>query len=214
MDWDKVETISKTALHRGDIILVDGKTWTSSLIKWGTWSPVSHVAMAISYDEVVESLGKGPTRSTNSTDVACPSSPDLEGWLAQLTHALVMRHKNFESRALQDQLCDYALSRVNNQDIPYDMDKIYQLAGSHGVARWQWNRTAKWTKKTQVAPGYPAKDDEAFICSEFVVRMYELTGYPIIDAACWVSPGDFVHVGWDQKPYPTDNHLRVIGKLK
>lgn len=64
MNWDNVATITKSELHKADIILVDGPSGFAVAIEWGIWSPVSHAALCLGYDEVAESLDKGPTLSS------------------------------------------------------------------------------------------------------------------------------------------------------
>lgn len=219
MDWDKVNTITKGDLHKADIILVDGGNWKSSGIKWGTWSPVSHVAMCLGFDEVVESLDNGPTTNVDNNDG--PKTQYLEDWLAQLQHALVMRHKSFDSSAPQDAVCNFARTYVNASH--YDWVKIAELSLRTAPVRTGTAQTSyvnylalrtAWKARKKLF-GYPPEDDKAFICSEFVVRMYDMAGYRIIDDACWVAPCDFITVGVrDQMPYSTDSHLTIVGKLK
>jgi hypothetical protein len=219
MDWDKVTTIGKYDVHKADIILVDGGlSAASTAIEWGTWSPVSHVAMCLGFDEVVESLNNGPATNKDANDG--PKTQTLEGWLDQLRHALVLRHKSFDSSTPQDAVCTLARKYVNKS--AYDWATIADLSlrtapvkvGSGGTSYAKYlSDKALWKVKKKIV-GYPSADDKAFICSEFVVRMYDMAGYRIIDDACWVAPGDFISVGWDQKPYSTDSHLTVVGKLK
>jgi hypothetical protein len=43
-------------MRAGDIVAINGKQWYSRVIKWGTASPISHVALAASGNSVVEAL--------------------------------------------------------------------------------------------------------------------------------------------------------------
>jgi hypothetical protein len=217
MDWDNVKTIGKYELHKADILLVDGGTYAGAAIKWGTESPVSHVAMCLGYDEVVESLNNGPTTNQEANDP--PKTQTMEAWLGNLSHALVLRHRSFTGSAAQDAVCNHARRFVNRS--AYDWFTIGELSlrttpmrmiGGVLTSKYYIDKAA-W-KVSKKLFGYPAADDNRFICSEFVVRMYDLAGYRIIDDACWVAPCDFITVGANNAPVSTDSHLTIVGKLK
>jgi hypothetical protein len=220
MDWDSVDTIATSDLHKADIILVDGgATFASTAIEMGTSSPVSHVAMCLDYDEVVESLNNGPT--TNKDANYGPKTDSIEKWCDQLRHALVLRHKSFDTSGPQDRVCSWARHYVNRSS--YDWATIAELSlrttpvmaatGGSSYAKYLGDRAAFAAVKK--VHGYPRAQDDSFICSEFVVRMYLKSGYRIIDDACWVAPADFISVSlWSGKPSTTDSKLYIVGKLK
>jgi hypothetical protein len=200
MGWDTIQTISKSDLHRADILLWDGSAPQSVAIKYGTWSYVSHVALCTGYDQVIEALANGITRYDKGS---------MEDWFASSDHVMVLRHKQFTSAGPQDSVCAHAESYINT---PYDFAKIGDMSLRATGPVTYWAKKKLWERQ-KAKTGYPPDDDVRFICSEFVVRMYDLSGYRIVGDAPWVAPGDFLSTSHGNF-ITTDGNLDIVGKLK
>jgi uncharacterized protein YycO len=174
------QSVGSDSLNIADIIVSTTKQWTSKAIKLGTQSEVSHAALYIGGDQVVEAIGEGVV--VRPLDVS----------LSHDSLAVVYRYPQLDSyTALQ--IRDY----VGNQ-----IGKPYSTGGAiaSGVARNRRHAPIQFgfacAKAGICISEYsnPVTTD-TFFCSQLVVAAFASADVPFINIpAAECTPADIVDV--------------------
>jgi len=199
------ELINNEALRSGDILLTAAPQLLSLAIRTFTLAPVSHAAIYVGEDTVVEAVGAGVRRQTmaqvlgESSVVVAFRHPRLEPSHAQTIRAFALSqvgrpynhvgavlHAPF---SLQRRVCELPL-------IP----ELVREACVRGIGAIQLG----------------AASNERFFCSLFILEAYRRAGLPITRAdPRLVNPADLLHMREGDVPsIRSEQTLEYVGHLK
>ncbi len=179
------------ALHKGDVLLVEGSSRFSTAIKYLTQSTWSHAALYVAD-------GRGSQDSTSGSGELLEADV-LDGvHLRPLSaywnlHTRICRPVGLRPKEI-DAVVEYALSRIGHR---YDLKHIFDLA------RFLVQRPpapARW-KRRLLALG--SGDPTRAICSSLIAQAYQSIRYPILpesvvekskNPACQDCYKEFLHI--------------------
>lgn len=193
------------ALQTGDILLSAGPGILSAAIRAFTLAPVSHAAIYIGNEEVVEAVGSGVRRQTadevldDSTVVAAFRHPRIEPGHAEAIRAFsldqVGQPYNHVGAILQ---APFSIQR-----------RICELPLVPGAVR---DGCIRGIGAIQLG----AARNDRFFCSQFVLEAYRRAGLPLAPAdPRLVNPADLLHMrDGDIPSIRSAQALEYIGHLK
>ena len=199
------ELVSAEALQPGDILLTAGSGITSVGIQVLTMAPVSHAALYVGDDQVIEAVGEGVrTRSVQAV-------------LEEEAMVVAFRHPGTtpETAAL---MRDFAHGKVGSRygylgvmlHAPFAVERrVCELPLVPGLVR---DFCLRGVALVQLGTG----SDDRFFCSQLVMEAYRHAGLPITSAkAHWMSPADILHMRTDDVPsMSVEQALHYVGHLK
>jgi hypothetical protein len=165
----------------GDILLCSAYDPFSKLIRWGTHSPWSHVAIAFRIDElnrimVLECIEKLGVRAVPLSGFISRTSSGKEPYPGQI---VLVRHGRMAvepRRQLMEKMATFAFDRLG---APFSQAEVLKI-----VLRIVLNRF-----RVKLHPSLGPKDE--FICSEFVARCFETVGVTFPWDGCgFIAPSD------------------------
>ncbi len=190
------QSIGPDALEIGDVILSTTDAYISDAIRSVTGSPVSHAAIYVGDDRIVEAVGGGVEAKT------------LDEALADDSLAVAVRLSGLTAGE-RDRIKGFALSKVGQS---YDgIALIRQALFRLDDAVWCSWRTGQdredcrqWAGRVNLGSG----SNDAFFCSELVIAAYAAAGRPLTSTPpSWTAPGDLAELMLNQQ-------LGYVGHLK
>lgn len=160
--------VLKRALQPGDILLIEGNTRLSAIIKFLTQSTWSHAALYVG-----ERPGDGlPNGELNVLLEAQPDTGVVTVPLSKYAHfnTRICRPIGLHAEARQ-QVTDYALARLGKQ---YDTRQIMDLARY----LFPYPPVPVWFRRRMLAIG--SGDPTRAICSTLIAKAFESIRYPIL----------------------------------
>jgi Permuted papain-like amidase enzyme, YaeF/YiiX, C92 family len=160
--------VVRAALQPGDIVLVEGNTRLSSIIKFLTQSTWSHAALYIGD-------GRGDMAANGEPNVLI----EAEASTGVVTVPL-SKYRGFNMRicrpvgldaAAKQEIIDYALARIGK---PYDSKQIVDLARY----LFPYPPVPVWFRRRMLAIG--AGDPTKAICSTLIAEAFASVRYPIL----------------------------------
>lgn len=197
--------LSQEDLRPGDIILTSAPSLTSASIQLMTWAPVSHAAVYIGNDQVVDAVHPG-VRVSSMREV-----------LAEADMALAFRYPGLNAEQARD-IRAFMLEKVGTQfnylgvtlHMPFAIErKLCELPLVPSDIRDLCIRIIGGIQ-------HLASSERAFFCSQLVLQAYRHAGVPITDAdPRLISPADILHMReGDVSSVRIHNQLRRVGHLK
>lgn len=197
--------LSQEDLRPGDIILTSAPSLTSASIQLMTWAPVSHAAVYIGNDQVVDAVHPG-VRVSSMREV-----------LAEADMALAFRYPGLNAEQARD-IRAFMLEKVGTQfnylgvtlHMPFAIErKLCELPLVPSDIRDLCIRIIGGIQ-------HLASSERAFFCSQLVLQAYRHAGVPITDAdPRLISPADILHMReGDVSSVRIHNQLRHVGHLK
>jgi hypothetical protein len=197
--------IGGDTLQAGDILLSSTQSALSLGIRVFTFSPVSHAALYVGHNTVVEAVGAGVQER--------PLADYLEG------EATVVAFRHPEVSPTQAQrLREYTHSQVGKKynplgivlQAPFTVQRRYcELPVVPGFVRDICVRGLG-------AIYLGAVRNDRFFCSQLVLQAYQVAGLPLTTAnPLLVSPADLLHMREGDVPsVTTEQSLQYLGHLK
>ncbi|AWH87489.1 YaeF family permuted papain-like enzyme [Limnobaculum parvum] len=200
--------IPATEMAAGDILLTSPYGPTSLGIRLFSASTVSHAAIYLGNDQVVEAVGGSGVQIVSLDKVMDHNSKIIVLRVPELSaeQALAIRHFS-ESQVGQ---------RYNYNGValmaPFMMTR--QLCSLNPFSEKFRNGCISTLAKLQLGSDEDAKG--SFFCSQFVIEAYNQAGLPITTSdPVWVSPVDLLHMRQgDVASLTPNNPLLYIGHLK
>lgn len=199
------ELVDLASLQPGDIILSATNGVTSAGIRLLTLAPVSHAALYIGDQRIVEAVGAGiVTRS-------------LDEMLAEESVVVAFRHPRLTS-AQGERIGAFARSRVGGSYNHVGVVLMAPFALERRVCEVplmpQFVREFCVRGVATIQLG--ASSNDRFFCSQFVLEAYRQAGLPITDAdPRWISPADILHMREGDVPsVRVHDALLYLGHLK
>jgi cell wall-associated NlpC family hydrolase len=197
--------IAAEDLQAGDILLSAANGITSAGIRIVTLAPVSHAAVYVGDQEIVEAVGQG-VRRRRLADVL-----DEEAVVVAFRHPKLTPAQGEKIRA-------FALAKVGSHydhlgimlQAPFSIERrLCELPLVPDAIR---NACIQGIATIQL--GTPGND--RFFCSQLVLEAYRQAGLPITDAdPRWVSPADILHMREGDVPsMKIHQPLAYLGHLK
>ncbi len=199
------QLIATGTLLPGDILLSATNGITSAGIRLLTLAPVSHAALYVGQDQIVEAVGTG-VRNRPIAEV-----------IAEEDVIVVFRHPNL-LREHGEKIRGFALQKVGR---PYDHLGIMLQAPFTLERRIcelplvpEIIRNACLQGIATIQLGTPSND--RFFCSQLVLEAYRQAGLPLTAAdPRWISPADILHMREGDVPSMSIHQpLAYVGHLK
>jgi hypothetical protein len=199
------ELIAPRVLQTGDILLSAANGINSAGIRAITLSPVSHAALYVGNNQVIEAVGEGIRLRRvhefmlEEATIVAFRHPKLDGVQAALIQKFAEKHVGTKYNTagivlqapftLERKLCELPIMPAALRD-----------ACIRGIAAIQLG---------------PVPNDQ-FFCSQFVLEAYKAAGLPLTDAdPRLVSPGDLLHMRQGDVPsIKIHQALQYVGHLK
>lgn len=202
-----LRTITVDSLVPGDILLSSSPQATSSVIRLGTFSTVSHSALYVGDGRLVEAVGGGIRVRPLGLSLV-----EGDTIVAYRVPELTATHR--------DHLVSFALSKVGQpynhlgivMHAPLSLERrLCELPGIPGTVREACLRTFA---AVQLAPGAMDTRDSYF-CSQLVMASYRAAGWPLSEAPNdAIAPVDLLHMREGDVPsYATSRPLAYVGRL-
>lgn len=160
--------VVRTALQPGDILLVEGNTRLSAIIKYLTQSTWSHAALYVG-ERVDDATADGELKvlleAEAETGVATVPLSKYLGFHTRICRAVGLAAED------KQQVIDYALARVGMQ---YDSKRIVDLARY----LYPYPPVPVWFRRRMLAIG--SGDPTRAICSTLIAQAFESIRYPIL----------------------------------
>ncbi|MFI8616723.1 distant relative of cell wall-associated hydrolase [Acidovorax sp. NPDC077693] len=199
------QAIGGSDLRAGDIILSATHGISSLGIRMATLSPVSHAALYLGDDQVIEAVGSG---------IRIRSTADF---IADEATIVAFRHPGM-TNAHADALRSFAQAqdgkKYNTAGIvlqaPFTLQRAYcELPLVPGVVR---DACLRGMAAIQLG----AARNDRFFCSQLVLEAYRAARLPLTDAsALMVSPADLLHMREGDVPsVQIKQALQYVGHLK
>lgn len=177
-DYESVRAQVRT----GDIALCSGTQFFSKLIRWGTKSPWSHVAIIFRLEDmdrviVMEAVEKIGVRAVPLSRFVAEDSARHRPYPGDI---VIARHADFDERAATGALRHMGAFATDRLGAPFGTVEMARLAirialGGAGITMPRMLRS-----------------DGEFICSEYVARCYEHLGIEIPwDGLGFIAPCNF-----------------------
>lgn len=197
--------ITAGALQTGDILLSSARSVFSLAIRAVTLAPVSHAAIYIGEEEIVEAVGSG-IRRLSAADV-----------LAENAVVVAFRHPRVEAQHAQA-IRAFALAQVGRPynhvgavlHAPFSIQRrICELPLVPEAVR---DGCIRGIGAIQLG----AASNDRFFCSQFVLEAYRRAGLPMTKAdPRLVNPADLLHMREGDIPsIRSEQALEYIGHLK
>jgi cell wall-associated NlpC family hydrolase len=203
--WNGGQLIGPEDLRPGDILLSATPGLTSAGIRLMTMSPVSHAALFVGDERVVEAVGSGVrVRSIaavldEESVVVVFRAPEVT---AEHGHAIV----------------HYALRQVGQR---YDhlgalLQALFSLERRVCEVPLAPSLVRDFCIRGLATIQLGAFSNDRFFCSQFVLEAYRQAGLPLTDAAPrWLSPMDILHMREGDVPsVKVRQTLAYVGHLK
>jgi len=199
------QLVNGAALKPGDIILTADNGLTSSGIRLATLSPVSHAAVYLGDNQVVEAVGEGIRRRTVA-DV-----------LAEEVTVVAFRHPGITAEHVA-RMNAFATQHVGQKynyvgimlQAPFTIERrACELPLVPSLVR---DFCIRGVAAVQLGLG---RNDQ-FFCSQFVLEAYRTAGLPLTDAdPRLINPGDLLHMREGDVPSVRIHQaLQYVGHLK
>lgn len=172
----------RAQVRTGDIALCSGTQLFSRVIRWGTQSPWSHVAIIFRLEDldrvmVLEAVEKIGVRAVPFSRFVAEDSARHRPYPGDI---VIARHADFEERAANGSLRhmgDFATDRLG---APFGTFEMARLALRIALGGWG------------IRLPRMLRSDGEFICSEYVARCYEHLGIEIAwDGLGFIAPCNF-----------------------
>jgi hypothetical protein len=197
--------VTASALHTGDILLSSAPSVFSLAIRAVTLAPVSHAAIYIGSEEVVEAVGSGIRRRT------------AEETLAENSVVVAFRHPRIEMPHAEA-IRAFALAQVGR---PYNhVGAVLQAPFSLQRRICELPLVPEAVRDGCIrgigAIQLGAASNDRFFCSQFVLEAYRRAGLPMTRAdPRLVNPADLLHMREGDVPsIRSEQALEYIGHLK
>lgn len=199
------QNIAPSELEPGDIILSSASSLSSIGIRALSLAPVSHAAVYLGEDRIIEAVGSGVQLRS------------VEDFLAEESTIVAFRHPDITS-AQAERMQDFALAQLG---------KKYNPVGIFLQAPFTLSRQAcelpvipslvrDFRIRGLAAIHLGAARNDRFFCSQFVLQAYQEAGLPLTTAdPLLVSPADLLHMREGDVPsVRTERALLYVGHLK
>lgn len=165
--------ISAAVLRVADIIVSTTNAAVSGVIRAGSGSDYSHTLLYIGNSQVIEAIAAGVVQRPVSIA------------LSYATLAVVLRRRNLTSEQ-SSAVVTHARSFVGR---PYSTASAVMDAGAVHNRALLISPAAALSARLRSSLPRSAAEDEAFFCSELVVRSFALAGAPVVNTnPTFVSP--------------------------
>lgn len=199
------QMVESDTLRDGDILLTSSPTPLSLAIRAFTLAPVSHAAIFIGNDTVIEAVGSG-IRRQSTTEVIDDSQV-----------VVAFRHPKLEAMHAE-QIRAFALSQVGRPynhvgvvlHVPFSLQRrVCELPIMPELVR---DACIRGVGAIQLG----AASNDRFFCSQFVLEAYRRAGLPMTRAdPRLVSAADLLHMREGDVPsLRSDQTLEYVGHLK
>lgn len=197
--------VQAEALQPGDILLSAANGLTSAGIRLITLSPVSHAALYVGEQQVVEAVGKG-VRSRAIGEIL-----DEEDVVAVFRHPAIKEEHKVRIRSFALEKVGKAYDHVGIVlQAPFSLERrLCELPLLPELVR---NACIQGLATIQLG----TNSNDRFFCSQLVLESYRQAGLPITDAAPrWISPADILHMREGDVPsVKIKQPLAYVGHLK
>ena len=192
-------------LRPGDLLLSSTRSLTSVGIRVLTVAPVSHAALYVGDDQVVEAVGSGVRLRSTAEFV------DSEDTVVAFRHPVL---DDAQARAVRD----FALAQVGKKynglgivlQAPFTLQRqTCELPVVPGLVR-------DFCIRGLAAVQLGAARNDRFFCSQLVLHAYQQAALPLTTAdPLLVSPADLLHMREGDVPsVRTEQALQYVGHLK
>ena len=199
------QLVDGAVLKPGDIILTADNGLTSSGIRLATLSPVSHAAVYLGDNQVVEAVGEGIRRRT------------VANVLAEEVTVVAFRHPGITAEHVA-RMNAFATQHVGQKynyvgimlQAPFTIERrACELPLVPSLVR---DFCIRGVAAVQLGLG---RNDQ-FFCSQFVLEAYRTAGLPLTDAdPRLINPGDLLHMREGDIPSVRIHQaLQYVGHLK
>lgn len=196
--------LSPDSLRPGDIILTSASSLASTGIQLMTLAPVSHAALYVGEERIVDATRPGV------------QARPLDELLAEATVALALRYPELSAEQGQN-IRDYALQKTGTGfnfiavtlHVPFSVKRVCELPLVPPALRDACIRSIGVIH-------YLAASESQLFCSQLVLQAYQRAGVPITDAdPRLISPADILHMREGDVPsIRIHKPLRYVGHLK
>lgn len=199
------QLVDAASLKPGDIILTSENTLKSASIQLITLSPVSHAAVYLGGNEVVEAVGEGIRKRS------------IGDMVAQEATVVAFRHPDFAANHMpgMNAFVDKHIGQKYNYfgimlQAPFAIERrLCELPLMPSALR---DLCIRGIAAVQLGLG---RNDQ-FFCSQFVLEAYKSAGLPLTDADPRLfTPGDLLHMREGDVPSVRIHRaLQYVGHLK